>query len=178
MASDKVERAVASSLASGSFARSRKDVSSLSTAPVLETGIPALDKIKAYPVRLGQAVEVVGSSQSGKTQMLHLIAAHALLRQNFNERGVRVCWFDLGGGLDPLRLRQLMRLALTNDDPRTNSAVNGISGMQVYHPDNTLALAAALRKLPEFLKSDEGASGKSYLLRSICIEYSISRPGQ
>lgn len=128
---------------------------------VVRTGIPALDECKGCPVRIGNLVDVVGANMSGKTQLLHSIAAQAITN-NTSRTQPNVCWYDLNGGLDTELLQRLVqkKRVLLNQQP----SAGFLRELIVYSPDNTTALCASLHALPSFLNSKDGESSKFHLL--------------
>ena len=106
--------------------------------------------------KLGDLVEVVGVTSSGKTQLLHFVAADALSKSN-NTGKPAVCWFDLNGGLCLKRLKQMIAQQKHNLGDTDEGRV--LAGLRIYHPENMLALCSSLHALLRFLDSPDGENG-------------------
>ncbi|KAI0564485.1 DNA repair protein XRCC2 [Gracilaria domingensis] len=164
MNNDGVSKAIARRL--GSYPVSGKTEKSL--APIISTGVGILDEVEQNPVRLGSLVDVSGVTTGGKTQLLHVITAHILLNHS-NEEGAIVCWFDLNRGLDPNRLRHLMRLkrrkssALDSDDDQNDD----LKGLKIYYPSSTIAMCSSLHALEEFISTEDGKGVKAVVIDSL-----------
>lgn len=156
--SDRVSKAVASVL--------RSNISHVSLAQkakgrFIKTGIGVLDNPIEHRARVGELVEFVGVSTAGKTQLLHTVAATALLNAKGSQKPV-VCWFDLNGGFNLSRLTQLIGQRKRNiygmDE---GGSCDPATGLLLYNPESTLAMCASLHSLPSFMSTSEGSNGWS-----------------
>lgn len=128
------------------------------------TGFHALDGVKYAPVRLGELVEIVGVSSSGKTVILHSITAQALHSRDISKRNA-VIWFDLNGAFDQSVLRKILTRRLREDrseDSVAEGLINqSMSALRVAAPESTTALTDSILALPSYLKSEDGCGGSS-----------------
>lgn len=126
---------------------------------LVKTGIGVLDAPADARVHVGELVEVVGVSSAGKTQLLHVLAATALQDAERLHKPV-VCWFDLNGGLDLKRIKQMKGKPKKNTHGIVQEGADDeIPGLRVYHPGNTLALCSSLHALLSFFSTPEGSQG-------------------
>lgn len=166
MSPDPVSRAIAARL--GTFAIPRNRLTVDRGAAVVRTGLAVLDETRDMPVRLGSLIDVTGVSLSGKTQVLHFIAAYALLNRTCGN-GPVVCWYDLNRGLDPNRLRQMIISKQRQGGSNvTERDISDLDGLLVYRPSSTLSLCASIHDLKRFL-SAEGAGGKQKKSQAVVL---------
>lgn len=164
MSPDPVSRAIAARL--GTLVTQRKRSIANQGAKIVRTGLPVLDETRDMPVRLGSLIDVTGVSLSGKTQVLHLVAAQALLNRTC-ENGPVVCWYDLNRGLDPNRLRQMIKLKQRQGKGDVRDRDNAdLDGLLVYRPSSTLSLCASIHSMKKFLLA-EGAGGTRKRIQSV-----------
>ena len=77
----------------------------------LRTSLPFLEEQEAKKgirLRVGQVLELAGPSGACKTESLLQAAATCVLPQRFDGCGSAVLFVDMSGGLDPLRLVQIL----------------------------------------------------------------------
>lgn len=145
----------------------------------VETGLRILDDLSpAATVRGGSLIEIVGTTHSGKTRLLHLLAAQTLLRSCTVESGVShnkarpssttrshrnntdatinaavvkpvLCWYDLNGGLDIVFLYRLLH-SHTRCATRSRQLLNR---MNVYNIDTALQLCKSLHDLCDHMRT-------------------------
>lgn len=139
------------------------------------TGLRILDELSpAAMVRGGSLIEIVGTTHSGKTRLLHLIAAQTLLRSieagenskartstttgHRNRTGANInvalvkpvlCWYDLNGGLDIVFLYRLLH-SHTQCATRSRQL---LSRMNVYNIDTVLQLCKSLHELCDHMRA-------------------------
>lgn len=140
----------------------RDRVSPLPRGQPVQTAINVLNHSNP---KLGDLVEIVGVSSSGKTQLLHHVAADALSKSKDDAKPV-VCWFDLNGSLCLKRLQQMIAAKKWKGVTEI-SGDHILSALRVYHPDSTLALCSSLHSLLPFLETAEGENGSFMRLRVI-----------
>jgi RecA/RadA recombinase len=149
-----VSAALAARLGSGGARKQHVRPAQPAQPPAFETGVPFLDGALVA----GALVDVVGPSRSGKTALLHRVAAHALV-------AVGVVWVDLNGGLDlDLLARSTAAPDTTTSEallpPDPNAVMKGrLSRLHVYKPESSLALLCTLHSLHNFLESKLGSRG-------------------
>lgn len=141
----------------------------------VETGLHILDELSpAAMVRGGSLIEIIGTTHSGKTRLLHLIAAQTLLRfseadenieartsttrghrnstdANINPAFVKpvLCWYDLNGGLDIVFLYRLLH-SHTRCATRSRQL---LSRMNVYNIETALQLSKSLHDLCDNMRT-------------------------
>lgn len=122
----------------------RSSNSSLITAgPVLKTGIQALDAAcSKAPVRAGSLIDIVGYSRSGKTRLLHLIAAYALTN---GVMGSKCYWYDLNDGLDINFLCELIKQRMNDVELNINKI---LKRLHVFKVENSSELWKSLYSFP------------------------------
>lgn len=162
---DRIAEAVASRI--GHRAHSQ-GASKRNNGLITSTGVPALDEISEFPVRRGHLVEVVGASSSGKTQILHTVAAKSLTELG-NGHSVKVCWFDLNGGFDEQRLRKIIteKGNLNGNGTNRSGTSDLLRRFSVYYPKTTAAMCASLQQLPDFVRTPEGAAGSCLPIQKV-----------
>ncbi|CAN8076850.1 unnamed protein product [Agarophyton chilense] len=164
MADDEVSKFIAKRL--GTYPSSSSNTED-NMGPIIATGIGILDEIQQHAVRLGSLVDISGVSMSGKTQLLHAITAHILLKHPGGTRP-SVCWFDLNRGLDPNRLRHLMRSKRCKSPSASSDAhIDGLHGLSVYYPFSTIAMCSSLHALLDFISTEEGEGVNTVVIDSL-----------
>lgn len=153
------------------------------TGSQIKTGFRLLDDLKSSSgkVRGRSVVEITGNSSSGKTRLLHLLAAKTLLmkadsdkQDNTTPPKPRVCWYDLNGGLDINYMVKILskHIQSANRDVDSEAAsLDMLSHMNVYTTDSLLQLCASLREMCEFLRTSEGSEISCIIIDALGISY-------
>ncbi|PIO57541.1 hypothetical protein TELCIR_21045, partial [Teladorsagia circumcincta] len=76
----------------------------------LQTGLPGIDDVLQNDLQFGEASEVLGESDAGKTQLCYAIVANTLIQTKFN-----VIWLDSNGSFRPSRLVEFINGRGIND---------------------------------------------------------------
>jgi hypothetical protein len=94
---------------------------------------------------------------SGKTNLLYLVTALAVLPRHHGGRGTTVVWFDLDGRLSARRLREVMYgvvpTSASSQDGNQKSAIaaEALRHVHVFRPQSSSQLMATLDSLPSYL---------------------------